>query len=160
VTHITDIETQIKQAIDSVNEADQSNINSEQLTSLYHELMNIHGIIQNTRNDLQQKADQVTSGINTAADFVKDGLPTVEQKIHKAADFVRYDLPKVKSDIHEAANLIRTKLPAAEQAIHKAADFARNDLPGFEEKVRNAADRLRQVKSSINIYDYLTLTGQ
>jgi putative membrane protein len=155
VTQITEIETQIKQAMDSVNEANQSDTNSEQLTSLYNELMNIHGIIQSTRKDLQQKVDQVTGGINSAADFVKDVLPTVEQKIHKAAEFVRNDLPKVESDIHEAADLIRTKLPAAEQAIHKAADFARNDLPGFEEKVRNAADRLKQFKSSINIYDLI-----
>ncbi|WHZ00952.1 YhgE/Pip domain-containing protein [Neobacillus sp. YX16] len=155
VTQITEIETQIKQAMDSVNEANQSDTNSEQLTSLYNELMNIHGIIQSTRTDLQQKVDQVTGGINSAADFVKDVLPTVEQKIHKAAEFVRNDLPKVESDIREAADLIRTKLPAAEQAIHKAADFARNDLPGFEEKVRNAADRLRQFKSSINMYDLI-----
>lgn len=155
VTQITEIETQIKQAMDSVNEANQSDTNSEQLTSLYNELLNIHGIIQSTRKDLQQKVDQVTGGINSAADFVKDVLPTVEQKIHKAAEFVRNDLPKVESDIREAADLIRTKLPAAEQAIQKAADFARNDLPGFEEKVRNAADRLRQFKSSINIYDLI-----
>jgi putative membrane protein len=155
VTQITEIETQIKQAMDSVNEANQSDTNSEQLTSLYNELLNIHGIIQSTRTDLQQKVDQVTGGINSAADFVKDVLPTVEQKIHKAAEFVRNDLPKVESDIREAADLIRTKLPAAEQAIHKAAEFARNDLPGFEEKVRNAADRLRQFKSSINIYDLI-----
>ncbi|WP_045521296.1 YhgE/Pip domain-containing protein [Neobacillus niacini] len=157
VTHITEIETQLKQAIDSVNEANQSGTttNSEQLTTLYNELMNILGIIQNTRKDLQQKLDQVTGGINTAADFVKNVLPTVEQKIHKAADFVRNDLPKVESDIHEAADLVRTKLPAAEQAIHKAADFARNDLPGFEEKVRTAADRLRKFKSSVNIYELI-----
>lgn len=155
VTQITEIETQIKQAMESVNEANQSDTNSEQLTSLYNELMDIHAIIQHTRMDLQQKVDQVTSGINTAADFVKYVLPTVEQKIHKAADFVRNDLPKVESDIREAADLIRTKLPAAEQAIHKAADFARNDMPGFEEKVRNAADRLRQFKSSVNIYDMI-----
>ncbi|PAE33359.1 YhgE/Pip domain-containing protein [Bacillus sp. 7884-1] len=155
VTQITEIETQLKQAMDSVNEANQSDTNSEQLTSLYNELMNIHGIIQSTRMDLQQKVDQVTGGINSAADFVKDVLPTVEQKIHKAAEFVRNDLPKVESDIREAADLIRTKLPAAEQAIHKAADFARNDLPGFEEKVRNAADRLRQFKSSVNINDLI-----
>jgi putative membrane protein len=157
VTHITEIETQIKQAMDSVNEANQSGTtnNPEQLTALYNELMNIHGIIQNTRTDLQQKANQVTSGINTAADFVKDVLPTVEHKIHKAADFVRNDLPKVESDIREAVYLIRTKLPAAEQAIHKTADFARNDLPGFEEKVRNAANRLRQFKRSVNIYDLI-----
>ncbi|MEH7491170.1 YhgE/Pip domain-containing protein [Neobacillus niacini] len=155
VNHITEIETQIKQAMDSINEANQSDVNSEQLTLLYNELMNIHGIIQNTRNDLQQKADQVTSGINTAANFVKDVLPTVEQKMHKASDFVRNDLPKVEEDIREAADLVRIKLPAAEQAIHKAADFARNDLPGFEEKVRNAANRLRQFKSSINIYDLI-----
>ncbi|TDL75346.1 YhgE/Pip domain-containing protein [Rhodococcus qingshengii] len=155
VTQITEIETQIKQAMDSVNEANQSDTKSEQLTSLYNELMNIHGIIQSTRTDLQQKVDQVTGGINSAADFVKDVLPTVEQKIHKAAEFVRNDLPKVESDIREAADLIRTKLPAAEQAIHKAADFAKNDLPGFEEKVRSAADRLRQFKSSINIYDLI-----
>lgn len=157
MTHITEIETQIKQAMDSVNEANQSGAttNSEQLTSLYNELMNIHGSIQDTRSDLQQKVERVTSGINTAADFVKDVMPTVEQKIHKAADFVRNDLPKVESDIREAANLIRTKLPAAEQAIHKAADFARNDLPGFEEKVKNAAERLRQFKSSINIYELI-----
>jgi putative membrane protein len=157
VTNITEIETQIKQAMDSINEANQSGTttNSEQLTSLYNELMNIHGIIQNTRTDLQQKVDQVTGGINTAADFVKDVFPTVEQKIHKAADFVRNDLPKVESDIREAADLVRTKLPAAEQAIHKAADFARNDLPGFEEKVRHAADRLRQFKGSVNIYDLI-----
>jgi putative membrane protein len=155
VTQITEIETQIKQAMDSVNEANQSDTNLEQLTSLYNELLNIHGIIQSTRTDLQQKVDQVTGGINSAADFVKDVLPTVEQKIHKAAEFVRNDLPKVESDIREAADLIRTKLPAAEQAIHKAAEFARNDLPGFEEKVRNAADRLRQFKSSINIYDLI-----
>ncbi|MDM5326168.1 YhgE/Pip domain-containing protein [Neobacillus sp. CF12] len=157
VTHITEIETQIKQAMDSVNEVNQSGTttNPEQLTALYNELMNIHDIIQNTRTDLQQKVDQVTSGINTAADFVKDVLPTVEQKIHKAADFVRNDLPKVESNIREAADLIRTKLPAAEQTIHKAADFARNDLPGFEEKVRNAADRLRQFKRSVNIYDLI-----
>lgn len=155
VTQITEIETQIKQVMESVNEANQSDTNSEQLTLLYNELMDIHAIILNTRTDLQQKVDQVTSGINTAADFVKDVLPTVEQKIHKAADFVRNDLPKVESDIREAADLIRTKLPAAEQAIHKAADFARNDMPGFEEKVRNAADRLRQFKSSVNIYDLI-----
>ncbi|MEC1524594.1 YhgE/Pip domain-containing protein [Neobacillus niacini] len=157
VTNITQIETQIKQAMDSVNEANQSGTttNSEQVTSLYNELINIHGIIQNTQTDLQQKVDQVTSGINTAADFATDVLPTVEQKIHKAADFVRNDLPKVESDIRQAAGLMRTKLPAAEQAIHEAADFARNDLPGFEEKVRNAADRLRQFKSSVNIYDLI-----
>ncbi|WP_419887165.1 YhgE/Pip family protein [Neobacillus niacini] len=156
-TNIAEIEAQIEQAMDSVNEASQSGTttNSEQLTALYNELTNIHGIIQNNRTDLQQKVEQVTAGINTAADFIKDVMPTVEQKIHKAADFVRNDLPKVKSDIREAANLIRTKLPAAEQSIHKAADFARNDLPGFEEKVRNAADRLRQFKSSINIYDLI-----
>jgi putative membrane protein len=155
VTHINEIETQIKQAMDSVNEANQSGTNSEQLTPLYNELMNIHGIIQNTRTDLQQKVDQVTGGINTAADFVKDVFPTVEQKIHKAADFVRNDLPKLESDIREASDLVRTKLPAAEQAIHKAADFARNDLPGFEQKVRHAADRLRQFKGSVNIYDLI-----
>ncbi|MCM3691025.1 YhgE/Pip domain-containing protein [Neobacillus niacini] len=157
VTQITEIETQLKQAMDRVNEANQSgtSTNSEQLTPLYNELMNIHGIIENSRTDLQQKVDRVTGGINTAADFVKNVMPTVEQKIHKAADFVRNDLPKVESDIREAADLIRTKLPAAEQAIHKAASFARNDLPGFEEKVRNAASRLRQFKSSVNINDLI-----
>lgn len=155
VTHITEIETQIKQAMDSVDEVTQSGTDPEQLTPLYNELKNIHGIIENTRTDLQQKLVQVTDGINTTADFVKDVFPTVEQKIHKAAEFVRNDLSKVESDIREAADLIRTKLPAAEQAIHKAADFARNDLPGFEEKVKNAANRLRQFKGSVNIYELI-----
>lgn len=157
MTNIAEIEAQIEQAMDSVNKASLSGTttNSEQLTALYNELINIHGIIQNTRIDLQQKIEQVTSGINTAADFLKDAIPTMEQKIHNAADFVRNDLPKLESDIRQAAGLMRTKLPAAEQAIHEAADFARNDLPGFEEKVRNAADRLRQFKGSVNIYDLI-----
>jgi putative membrane protein len=157
VTHLTEIEIQLKQVMDSVNEANQSGTttNPEHLTPLNNELQNIQGIIENNRRDLQQKVEQVTDGINSASDFVTDVMPTVEQKIHKAADFVRNDMPKVESDIHEAADLVRTKLPAAEQAIHKAADFARNDLPGFEEKVRNAADRLRQFKGSVNIYELI-----
>lgn len=157
VTHLTEIETQLKQAMDSVNEANQlgTTTNPEHLTPLNNELQNIQGIIEINRRDLQQKVDQVTDGINSSADFVTDVMPTVEQKIHKAADFVRNDMPKVESDIREAADLVRTKLPAAEQAIHKAADFARNDLPGFVEKVKNASDRLRQFKGSVNIYELI-----
>lgn len=157
LTNITDIEAQIREAIENVNTVNQSGTtaNPEQLTPLYNELINLHGIIQESRTDLQQKVDQVTGGINTAAEFVQNELPTIEQKIHKATDFVRNDLPKVEANIHEAADLIRTKLPAAEQAIHKAADFARNDLPGFEEKVRTAADRLRKFKNSVDIYDLI-----
>jgi putative membrane protein len=156
VTNITDIEAQIKEAIDSVNAASQSSTtNQEELTQLYNELITIHGIIQETKDDLQLRIDQVTVGINTAADFVSNELPTVEQKIHKAADFIRNDLPKVEANIRAAADLVRTKLPAVEQAIHKAANFARNDLPGFEEKVRTAAERLRKFKNSVNIYDLI-----
>lgn len=156
-TNIAEIEAQIKQAIDSINEANESGTitNQEQLTALYNELLTIHGIIQDTGTDLQQNVDKVKTGINTAADFFKNELPTIEEKIHRAADFVRNDLPKLEDDIRKAADLIRTKLPAVEQAIHKAADFARNDLPGFEDKVRTAADRLRKFKSSVNIYELI-----
>ncbi|MFP7296269.1 YhgE/Pip family protein [Neobacillus niacini] len=157
LANITEIETQLNQAIESIDAANQSDTatNPEQLTSLYKELTSIRGTIEVTRDDLQQKIDQVTGGIDTAADFIRNDWPSVEQKIHKAANFVRNDLPKVEDNIRNAADLIRTKLPAAEQAIHKAADFARNDLPGFEEKVRTAADRLRKLKNSMDIYELI-----
>ena len=157
VANFSEIETKIKQAIDTANIAEQADTtaNQEQLNQLYNELLKIHGFIQETRTDLQQKVDSVSAGIDTAANFVKNELPTVEQKIHKAANFVRNDLPGLEADIQKAADLIRTKLPAAEQAIHKAADFAKNDLPGFEEKVRTAADRIRKLKNSVNIYEVI-----
>ncbi len=157
VLNLTAIETQVKQAIDSVNTANQQDpsANQEQLNGLYNELVKIHGTIQDTRARLQQNVDMVIGGINTAADFVNNGLPEIEQRIHKAAEFVRNDLPGLEANIRKAADLIRTKLPQVEQAIHRAADFARNDLPGFETKVRTAADRLRKLKNSVNIFELI-----
>lgn len=157
MSNLTAIESQVKQAIDSVNAVNQQDpsANQEQLNQLYNELVKIHGTIQDTRARLQQNVDIVIGGINTAADFVNNGLPEIEQKIHKAADFVRNDLPGLEANIRKAADLIRTKLPQVEQAIHRAADFARNDLPGFETKVRTAADRLRKLKNSVNIFELI-----
>lgn len=154
---LTEIETKIKQALEQANSAGQPDTaeNQEQLKRFYDELVTIHWTIVETRKSLQQRADNVAEGINSAADSIKNDLPAIEQKIHKAADFVRNDLPKLEADIRKAADLIRTKLPAAETAIHKAADFARNDLPRFEEKVRAAVDRIRQLKNSVNIYEVI-----
>lgn len=151
---LTEIETQIKQAIDSVNQS-ETPTNQEKLTALYNELLTIHENIQNARAGLQENVDRIKTGMTTAADFFKNDLPTIEQKIHQAADFVRNDLPKLEANIRNAADLIRSKLPAVEQAVHKAANFARSDLPGFEEKVRTAADRLRKFKSSVNINELI-----
>lgn len=157
VTNLAEIETQIEQAIDRAHTTNETNTseNQQQLQEFYNELVKIHETIEDSRTDLQQNIERVTIGVNTAADFIKNDLPTVEQKIHKAGDFVRNDLPGLEDDIRKAADLIQTKLPAAEQAIRKAADFARNDLPGFEEKVRTSADRIRSLKNSVNIYDLI-----
>ncbi|MDQ6597138.1 YhgE/Pip domain-containing protein [Bacillus salipaludis] len=157
VANLTEIETKIKDAMEqakAANEADTKG-NQEQLNQVYDELVKIQHDVQATRVDLQQKVDKVVGGINTASAFVKNELPTIEQKIDKAADFVRNDLPGLEEDIRKAADLVRTKLPEVERVIHKAADLARNDLPGFEEKVRTAADRIRQFKNSANIYDLI-----
>jgi putative membrane protein len=151
---LTEIETQIKQAMDNINHS-ETPTNQEQLTTLYNELRAIHENIQNARKDLQENVDKINTGMATAADFFKNELPTIEQKIHGAADFVRNDLPKLEDTIRKAADLIRTKLPAMEEAVHKAANFARNDLPGFEEKVRTAADRLRTFKTSVNLNELI-----
>ncbi|WP_462412952.1 YhgE/Pip domain-containing protein [Neobacillus sp. Marseille-QA0830] len=157
VSNLTEIETKISQAIDSLGEANQSDTsaNQDQLNSLFNELKTIHQDIQDHRNDILQQVDIVVGGINTAADFVKNDLPTIEGKIHKAADFVRNDLPKVEDDIRKAADLIRTKLPEVVRVIHKAADLARNDLPGFEDEIRTAAGRIRQFNQSVNIHDLI-----
>lgn len=157
VANLTEIETKIKDAIDqakAANEADTKG-NQEQLNQVYDELVKIHHDVQAARVEFQQKVDKGVGGINTASVFVKNELPTIEQKIHKAANFVRNDLPGLEADIRKAADLVRTKLPEVERVIHKAADLARNDLPGFEEKVRTAADRIRQFKNSVNFYDLI-----
>ncbi len=157
VTVLSDVEAKIKQAIDNAGIASQADTSGDlaQLIQLYNQLKSIHGVILDSRANLQQKVDKVVGDINTAADFMKNEWPTVEQKIHRAADFVRNDLPEVKNNIHQAANLVRTKLPEVEHVIHKAADLARNDLPGFEEKVRTAANQIRRFEGSVNINDLI-----
>ena len=157
INNLSEVESKIKQAIDQTKAANQSNTsaNQEQLNLLYDQLVKIHSDIQDTRVELQKKVDKVAGGINTAAAFVKNDLPTVEQKIHKAADFVRNDLPGVEANIRKAADLVRTKLPEVVRVVHKAADLARNDLPSFEAEIRTAAEKIRKFKKSMNIYDLI-----
>ncbi|MEH7356812.1 YhgE/Pip domain-containing protein [Neobacillus drentensis] len=159
IANLMEIESKIKDAINSAKDAqtDQTDIvdNQEQLTRLYEELANIHNQVSQTRLDLQQKIDEVGKIINTAADFFKNEMPAVEQKIKKAADFVRNDLPALEDDIRKAANLVQTKLPEVEKTVHKAADMARNDLPGFDAKIRSAADKIRSLESSVNVNDLI-----
>lgn len=159
VTNLSEIETKIKQAINSSQEANNeqtdTSANQKQMTRLYDDLVKIHNDINDTRMDLQQKVDEGATVINTAAEFVKSDLPTVEQKIQKAADFARNDLPKFEENIRDAAELVRTRLPEVEKAVHKAADLARNDLPDFEKKVRNAADKIRKFESNVNLNELI-----
>jgi putative membrane protein len=159
ITSLSDLEAKVKQAVESAQGAagaqSDTSANQEQLTRLYDDLVQIHSNINETHADLAQKVDEVTRGINSAADFIKNDMPSVEQKVHNAADFVRTDLPKVEEDIHKAADLVRTKLPEVEKVVHKAADLARYDLPGFEAKIRSAADKIRRFESSINTNDLI-----
>lgn len=157
VLNLTEIENNLKQAVDSVEDTKQvdSTANQEQLNQLYEELVKIHSSIHETRTEIQLKVDEVTGGINSAVNFIKNDLPRVEQKIHKAADFVRNDLPKIEEDIRRAKNLVQTRLPELVKVVHKAADLARNDLPGFEAKIRSAADKIRKFESSVNINDLI-----
>lgn len=157
VSNLTEIENNLKQAVDSVEDTKQvdTTANQEQLNQLYEELVKTHSSIHETRTEIQQKVDEVTGGINSAVNFIKNDLPRVEQKIHKAADFVRNDLPKIEEDIRRARNLVQTRLPELVKVVHKAADLARNDLPGFEAKIRSAADKIRKFESSVNINDLI-----
>ncbi|MFP5106129.1 YhgE/Pip family protein [Neobacillus sp. C211] len=157
VSNLNEIETKLKQAIDSVKDTKQvdTTANQEQLDQLYEELVKIHSSIHETRTGIQQKVDEATRVINSAALFFKNDLPRVEQKLHKAADFVRNDLPKVEEDIRRARNLVQTRLPELVKVVHKAADLARNDLPGFETKIRSAADKIRKFEGSVNINDLI-----
>lgn len=157
VSNLTEIETTLKQAIDSVEDTKQldTTTNQAQLNQLYKQLVIINTDIRENRKGLQQKVDDVTGGINSAADLIKTDIPRVEQKLHKAADFVRNDLPKVEEDIRKAGILVRTKLPELVKVVHKAADLARNDLPGFKVKIRSAADKIRKYESSVNINDLI-----
>ncbi len=157
VSNLTEIETNLRQAIDSLKDSNQveSAENQEQLNRLFKELEKIHSKIHETRIGLQQKVDELTGDINSAANFFKNDLPRIEDKLHKAADFVRTDLPKVEDDIRRAGNLVRTRLPELIKVVHKAAGLARNDLPGFEAKIRSAADLIRKFESSVNINDLI-----
>jgi len=159
IANMTEIETRIKQGINTAIDAQTAQTdtvnNQEQLTRLNEELVNIHNQVSQTRLALQQKVDEGEKIINTAADFFKNEMPVIEQKIKKAADFVRNDLPALEDDIRRAANLVQTKLPELEKVVHKAADLARNDLPGFEAKIRSAADKIRRFESSVNVNDLI-----
>ena len=157
VSNLTEIETTLKQAINNVKDTKQldTTANQTQLNQLYEELVRINSDISENRTGLQQKVDDVTGGINSAANDIKTDLPQVEQKLHKAADFVRNDLPKVEEDIRKAGNLVRTRLPELVKVVHKAADLARNDLPGFIVEIRGAADKIRKYESSVNINDLI-----
>ncbi|MFJ7727576.1 YhgE/Pip family protein [Neobacillus sp. NPDC097160] len=159
ITNMTEIETNIKQGINSAQQAQTLQTDTaksqEKLSRLHEELVKIHNQVSQTRLALQQKVSEGENIINTAGDFFKNDMPAVEQKIRRAADFVRNDLPALEEDILNAAKLVQTKLPELERAVHKAADLARNDLPGFEAKIRSAADKIRKFESSVNVNDLI-----
>ena len=156
--NLTEMETNINQAIERSAQAatqTETSENQTKLTALHEDLVSLHNTVMQARVDFQQKVSKGEQIINSSANFMKNDLPTIEKKIHQAADFVRNDLPAVESDIRKAANLIRTKLPELEAAVHKAANLARNDLPGFETQIRSTADKLRRLKGSVNVNDLI-----
>ncbi|WP_160719190.1 YhgE/Pip domain-containing protein [Bacillus sp. USDA818B3_A] len=157
-SHLTEIETNINQAIEDskLTDAQQgTSDNQAELSHLRDELASIHDSIKHSRTELEQRVSEGERMINSSVLFFKNDLPVIEKKIHQAADFVRNDLPTVENDIKKAANLVRTKLPDLEKAVHKAADLARNDLPGFEEQIRTTADKLRRLKGSVDVNELI-----
>lgn len=120
----------------------------QELARIKNDLPTIRQKLHDANELIQNRMDQFTELVNTAAAFVNNDLPKIENKIHEAADFVRDDLPKAEQELTKISDLIQNKLPEAEDAVHKVGDFVRNDLPGLEKSVRNAADKVRVLKNS------------
>ncbi|MEW4371223.1 YhgE/Pip domain-containing protein [Paenibacillus kandeliae] len=120
----------------------------QELARIKNDLPTIRQKLHDANELIQSRMDQFTELVNTAAAFVNNDLPKIENKIHEAADFVRDDLPKAEQELTKISDLIQNKLPEAEDAVHKVGDFVRNDLPGLEKSVRNAADKVRVLKNS------------
>ncbi|WP_411344912.1 YhgE/Pip family protein [Paenibacillus sp. WLX1005] len=120
----------------------------QELARIKNDLPTIRQKLHDANELIQSRMDQFTELVNTAATFVNNDLPKIENKIHEAADFVRNDLPKAEQELTKISDLIQNKLPEAEDAVHKVGDFVRNDLPGLEKSVRSAADKVRVLKNS------------
>ncbi|WP_127530637.1 YhgE/Pip domain-containing protein [Paenibacillus kobensis] len=148
-TQLTIADAELKRSIDKVQEAavpllPETTDNAKQLSALEEELAALRDRVQSIHTDLKSKVTGAVHGIDTAASFVRNELPAVQNRIGQAADFVRNDLPALEANIKQASALVQEKLPVVEEVIRKTADLARNDLPEFERSVHSAADRIRQ----------------
>ena len=159
ILNVSEVEKNIEQAIENMkatNETNnQGNGNIGDLTRLLQTLESIHQDLAEMKGTVQQQTSDIINTTSTAADFLENDLPLVEEKIHRAADFFRNDWDGVKVQIHKTSVFVKEKLPAAGKVIHRAADFAKKDLPGFEANVRNASDRIRALNQAVNMNDLI-----
>lgn len=119
----------------------------ERLTALQQELPAIRGKLEQLSSGIDEKLKQFTTVVNTAAPFLQNELPGVEQKVRRAADFARNDLPRVEEEIHRLSDFVQNKLPELEHLFGMTADFVRDDLPALEDAVRKAANKIRELQA-------------
>ncbi|MDG4656930.1 YhgE/Pip domain-containing protein [Ectobacillus antri] len=154
---LQDLQNQIKEAIEQTKAAKdvQMTGKQEELEQLEQQVANIIVSVKTLNVSLTEKVKQTKQIVETAALFIQNDFPGVEQKIHQAADFVRQDLPQVEADMQRAVDIIRTRLPQMEEAIHSAAKLARTDLPVLDEKIHVAADHIRKFERETNLYEII-----
>lgn len=129
----------------------------KQIKELQQRLPEIGDEIHQTALTINDKLDDVESGVNQAVGFYQNQFPKVKDQIQRAASFVEKDLPEAAKEVDKVADFIDNRLPELETSVHKIADIVQNDLPGLEDTVRHTADRIRQFEGSHDLNDIIQL---
>ena len=78
------------------------------------------------------------SDVAKAANFVRNDLPQLEQRLTNATASVNKNLPTLLNGYDQAVGLLNKNQPQAKKALSDLADFSQNKLPDVEKDLKKA----------------------
>ncbi|HCZ4294234.1 TPA: YhgE/Pip domain-containing protein, partial [Staphylococcus aureus] len=86
----------------------------------------------------QANFSKVKSDVAKAANFVRNDLPQLEQRLTNATASVNKNLPTLLNGYDQAVGLLNKNQPQAKKALSDLADFSQNKLPDVEKDLKKA----------------------